>query len=309
VTTASARRPRGHPPDGRPRTGGSDEKRPTKLRDLPGVGPTMDRKLRESGVTSVADLANATETDLLERLGDVRGLTARRVREWIATARDISSAAAAEPDEPSVVRETGEKPKRTQTTEPPERQESFVLTVSVDEPGHVQRSTIRHTRTGIEDTTPGWSPAQLTTFIARHAGLAASETAAPETTLAGSTTRRPRPRPDREPVRLHLDAGHLAGGGHRSGRLAVGAPVVPWDVARYDYDLTVTARQLGRRRWRPLGRARGRAATGQELVVDVPAADLPPGVHRITLTGHIRPAVPDSPTAIGTPVNAGEATV
>ncbi len=264
----------------------------------------MDRKLRESGVASVADLANANETDQLSRLGAARGLNPRMVREWIATARAISSApAAAEPDEPSMVGETAEKPERTPTTEPPERQESFVLTVSVDKPGHVQRSTIRHTRTGIEDTTPGWSPADLTTFIARHAGLAASETAA-ATTLAGSTTRRPGLRPVGDPVRLHLDAGHLAGGGHRSVHLAVGAPIVPWNVARYDYDLAVAARQLGRREWRPLGRARGRATTGQELVVDLARADLAPGVHRITLTGHIRAVVPDSAPDADTDVDA-----
>jgi hypothetical protein len=278
--------------------------RPSTLRDLPGVGPAIERRLRESGLTSMADVANANETDLVERLGDVRGLTARGVREWIPTARAISSAGAVEADEPSIVHETTEKPERTQAPETPERQESFVLTVSVDEPGHVQRSTIRHTRTGIEDTRPGWSPAHLTTFIARHAGLAASETAAAATTLAGSTTRRPGLRPVGDPVRLHLDAGHLAGGGRRSVHLAVGAPMVPWDVARYDYDLAVTARRLGRHEWRPLGRARGRATAGQDLVVDLAGADLAPGVHRITLTGHIRAAVPDSAPPAGTAVDA-----
>jgi hypothetical protein len=73
------------------------------------------------------------------------------------------------------------------TAETPAVHESFVLTLSVDEPGHVQRSTIRHTRTGIEDTMPGWSPAQLTTFVARHAGLTAGAAHTAETTRPWAT--------------------------------------------------------------------------------------------------------------------------
>jgi hypothetical protein len=213
-----------------------------------------------------------------------------------------------EPDELPVIGGVAAKPDRIQTPETPERQESFVLTVSVDEPGQVQRSTIRHTRTGIEDARPGWSPSHLTTFIAHHAGLPISETAAAQNDTRGIHHPSTGPRSVREPVRLHLDAGHLAGGGRRPVRVAVPAPVVPWTVARYEYDLAVTARQLGRRGWRALGLARGRATTGEELVVDIGAADLAPGVHRITLSGHIRPVVPDFLATAGTPVNTGEAT-
>lgn len=309
MTRTSGRRPGGTPPGGPARRGGREEEPPGTLRRLPGIGPTIDRRLREAGVTSVADLANADDAELLRRLGDVRGLSASRLRAWIAAACDVSQAAAApEPDESSVAQEPAGMHERDRTPTPdstPERLESFVLTLSVDGPGHVQRSTIRHTRTGIEDATPSWSPTRLATFVAGHAGLATGDPA-PDATPTGWTALGTRPagagtrRRDRPPAgaraRLELDGGHVTGGGRRTVRLAVAAPPVPWDVARYDYDLEVTARRLGdlgRQGWRPLGRARGRAATGEELVVDVSDVSLPAGVHRITLSGHIRATAPD----------------
>jgi hypothetical protein len=306
VTPSSGGGPRKLRSDrGRRRVDGNDDERSPTLRDLPGVGAAIERRLHDAGLTSVADLANANETELVERIGDVRGVTAGKIHEWIAAARDITSAAAVtEADQGPVdrMRET----RQGQMSELPERQESFVLTLSVDELGNVERSTIRHTRTGLEGTRHGWSSEHLATFIASHARLAIGDIAAAKTTPTGS--RLVGLRPVGEPVRLNLDAGHLIGGRRRSARVTVEPPEIPWDVAQYDYDLVVTARQLGLRRWRPLGRVRGRATTGEELAVELAAADLPAAVHRITLTGQVRAVVPNDRSSNDTPVEASETT-
>jgi hypothetical protein len=181
-----------------------------------------------------------------------------------------------------------------------------VVGLSIDEHGRVQHTTVRHTRTGIEDAVAGWSPAHVVAFVARHAGLAAGGPG--DVAGARAATGGGAPPPAGAPVPVDLDAGHLVGGRRRSAHLTVTAPALGRDVAEYDYDLAVTARALGRRDWRPLGRVRGRARPGDDLAVDI-AADLAPGVHRITLGGHATPAPPVGATAaaVGEP-GAGTAT-
>ena len=297
--------PSGVPSDRR-RIGGANGERPPTLRDLPGIGAAVERSLRESGVTSVADLADANESELVGRLGDARGVTGDKIRLWIAAARRISSNVVA-PDLEPIDHDGAETPQErrlAQSSEPPERHDSFVLTLSVDEHGNVQRSTIRHTRTGIEDTRQCWSPAHLAEFVADHAGLTANNMASPATRSPGF---RPKgPGPVGAPLWVDLDAGHLMGGGHRSTRIAVEPPEIPSDVAQYDYELAVTAHQLGRRAWQPLGRVRGRVNNGERLVVDIAADDLPVAVHRVMLAGHIRGV--DPPSGIGTPTESGATT-
>jgi predicted flap endonuclease-1-like 5' DNA nuclease len=280
---------------GRRRSGSEVDEQPPTLRDLPGVGATIERRLRESGLTSVADLADANEADLVERLMEVRGITPSKLHEWMVAARDMSTDAIAttEPDAPP------------QQVSMVERQESFVLTLSVDAVGNVQRSTIRHTRTGIEDTRPGRSTNHIEAFIASNAKLSSGATPVGQTSSDRSEL--DRSRAVEESIRLNFDGGHLIGGGQRSARISVEPPQVPWNAMEYDYDLVVSARQLGHSRWQPVGRIQGRATTGERLVADVASADLPQAIHRITLAGDVR-AVADSPTDIESAGEASEVT-
>lgn len=295
MTPASSRGPRKVRSDrGRRKADATnDERRPT-LRDLPGIGPAIERRLAKAGLTSVVDLANADETELVEQLRGASGVTPGKVHDWIAAARDVTSAA--------TVTTVDEAPDTRDSTETPERQESFVLTLSIDGAGNVQHSTIRHTRTGLEGTKHGWSPEHLRSFIADHARLASANEMTPTGSDAGQ------PRPDREPLRLSLDAGHLIGGGkHGPARVTVRPPAFPKDATAYDYDLVVTARQLGHRRWRPLGRVQGRATTGEEIAAEFDGDLLPPVVHRITLAGHVY-AVAGKPSSWSAEESGGTAT-
>jgi predicted flap endonuclease-1-like 5' DNA nuclease len=61
---------------------------PDDLTVIKGIGPAVQNKLRELGITTFADLAAADPDRLMEQLKGSQPLTATRVRGWTEDARD-----------------------------------------------------------------------------------------------------------------------------------------------------------------------------------------------------------------------------
>lgn len=71
------------------------------LKNISGIGPAMEKKLADLGVSNVEDLAAQTDTDMLAELIGARGVDAEVVAGWIAQAKgDTPENTPAEPEEP-----------------------------------------------------------------------------------------------------------------------------------------------------------------------------------------------------------------
>jgi len=78
----------------------------TALRDVQGIGPSLEAQLYEAGYGTVADLAAADPNDLVA----VRGIGAVSARQIIAAAADLTSGTRPEPSVPKSAPETEKKP-------------------------------------------------------------------------------------------------------------------------------------------------------------------------------------------------------
>ncbi|MEM9689077.1 MAG: helix-hairpin-helix domain-containing protein, partial [Pseudomonadota bacterium] len=59
-----------------------------KLTDIKGIGPAIDRTLRENGVQSVAELLAMTDDDISAMSEHIKGLASKHPN-WVAQAREL----------------------------------------------------------------------------------------------------------------------------------------------------------------------------------------------------------------------------
>ena len=78
----------------------------TALRDVQGIGPSLETQLHEAGYWTVADLAAADPNDLIA----VRGIGAVSSRQIIAAAADLTTGTRPEPAVPKSAPDTETKP-------------------------------------------------------------------------------------------------------------------------------------------------------------------------------------------------------
>jgi Helix-hairpin-helix domain len=134
----------------------------TDLRRIAGIGTSMERTLRESGVGTLGDLADRPTDELAE----ITGKSERTVREWQARARELAA---------------GKEPGPIERDR--QRSETFTVEVLLNEDDTVRYVRAEHVYTQADHAredraeTTSWSDwrtaeQELTGFLEEHAGLA-----------------------------------------------------------------------------------------------------------------------------------------
>ncbi|MEO1059950.1 MAG: helix-hairpin-helix domain-containing protein [Actinomycetota bacterium] len=229
------------------------------LQELHGVGPAVETRLHEAGITDLAHLAGADPAAIAAAVAGLRGMTDERIAAWIAEAAQRT---AASPGEPSSA----------------ERRETFVLTLVIGPDGEVTRSALRHVRTDAERSWPGWRHDELDRFVAASAGM---------TGAADAAAREPLPA-----LTLHHDLGLVVGGRRTAiGATVDAAPLEERDIGDFAYRAVLSARVIGEVQPRAVTWHAGTADTSRALDVTFPDVELRAGVHRMEVVVEVTPLV------------------
>jgi hypothetical protein len=234
------------------------------FRELKGIGPATEARLHEAGIYTWEALAAAATA------------LAAAVRGNGDTLRDIASHVAERQDEAG-----GQEAPR-----PPgaEHLEAFVLRLALAGDGEPLRSTLTHVRTSAEEVWAGWTPSEVTAFVAERAGIREPEPqpepAPPPPAEAAEPRRRAAPA-----TRSHtvvLDAGKAIGGTTRDVDLVLtGTPT----AGPGRYHATLSARQLGAGGgWTTVATSTGAVSPPGDVPLSFPGVGLPLGIHRLRLT-------------------------
>jgi hypothetical protein len=287
----------------------------TGLRRIAGIGAAMERRLREAGVQTLADLAGRPTDELAE----IAGRPPQTVQEWQARARDLAAGAESGPTE-------GNR----------QRSETFTVELLLNEDGSLRYVRAEHVYTQADHPredraeTASWrdwwsAERGLAGFLGEHAGLAAH---APEPQPA---TPEPQPatgEPEARPAELQTASGTpvappgrvaaaSAPAGHRVRQLAAtpspsgpgGAMPsadtpftlrLPVDLAQLQlaregtlgYQATVVAKRLGQPWRQVIGEATGMVDTARDGTVEavVQCQGLPAGTYRLEAALRLRGA-------------------
>jgi hypothetical protein len=240
------------------------------FRDLKGVGPATEAKLHEAGVYTWEALS-----EVVEALAGVRsgtGDTLRDLSEQVAARASAAGAPAPRPPNGG------------------ERNEAFIIRMSLTPDGQPTRSTVTHVRTQTEKPLAGWSPDEVIRFIEGQSAVTAGPAPA-----AAEGTSRPAPTQARMALRDHvviLDAGKAVGGARRTVKLVVSTDRVA-DVAEFEYRATLASRAYGQApetepTWTTLASHTGRGYPPNRLPLHFEAVELPRGVQRLRLEMALR---------------------
>ncbi len=141
-----------------------------KLKDdfklIHGIGPGIEKRLHSAGILTYTQLAELTPEQVIQRLENLIGLTAKRVldQQWIEQAEQLAGTALSKT---SVDRS--------------ERQHyaTFTVELLLDEQNDVRRIRIMHIQTETNETWVGWDQNRLVDFFIQHGelhGLSSAET-------------------------------------------------------------------------------------------------------------------------------------
>jgi hypothetical protein len=297
----------------------SMDREATELRRIAGIGAAMERRLREAGVRTLADLAGRPT----DELAGIAGKPPQTVQEWQARARDLAA----------------EEPGPTEGDR--QRSETFTVEVLLNEDGTVRYVRAEHVYTQAghvqEDRAEtaswrDWPSAEqaLLGFVEEHAGLAADvpepRPAAPEPearpadlqAAPGGPTVAPGP-VAAEPALAERRVRQLAAIPSPSGPGGVAPSAntpftlrLPVDFAHLglaregtlDYQATVVAKRLGQPWRQVVGEAMGRVDTatagGFEAVAQ--CEGLPAGTYRLEAALRVRGADDDVVALLKNPV-------
>jgi hypothetical protein len=253
------------------------------FRDLKGIGPATEARLYETGIYTWEALA-------------VVATALAAVRDEGETLRDVANAVAARRAE---AEDQGAAPR---LPDGGERLESFVLRMALTADGAPQRSEVTHVRTMAERAWAGWSPDELAKFIQKHSGVRPVASSHRESKRDDQAAPRSRHRPDtaRRPSSsdhvVVLDAGNVIGGSSRDIKLVItNTRAAGGDFA---YQATLAARRLGTGTngggWTTVASHAGTGSGTHEVVLEFPAVQLPPGVHRLQLRLEVKLPAPAS---------------
>jgi hypothetical protein len=127
-----------------------------------GIGPGIERRLHAAGILTYAQLATMTPEQVVSALGNMIGLTTKRVidQEWLEQSHAL--AATTPPDEP---------------TDHMSRQHyaTFTVELLLDDENNVRRTRAVYIQADKEETWAGWDEAKLLAFFTQHGELNLSQ--------------------------------------------------------------------------------------------------------------------------------------
>jgi len=123
-----------------------------------GIGPGIEKRLHSAGILTYTQLAELTPEQVVQRLGNLIGLTSKRMleQEWIEQARQLETAASSK----SSLDRSGRQHYAT-----------FTVELLLDEGNNVRRTRIVYIQAEKEVTWGGWDQAKLVDFIAENGEL------------------------------------------------------------------------------------------------------------------------------------------
>jgi hypothetical protein len=248
------------------------------LKLIHGIGPGIEKRLHAAGILTYAQLAAKTPEQVVSALGNVIGLTTKRVidQEWIEQSRQL--AATEPPDEL-----TGRESRQHYAT--------FTVELLLDDENHVRRTRAVYIQADKEEAWASWDEARLMAFFTQHGELnfGQIEALTPEAIEPSSIIE-----PSVLRGRLSLDTAHITSlQTGRPGRILarnqpfeinlavdLGELVIPAE-ANVGYAAQVFAKALGVGSKQKIGEAHGDFTPANSVEMTVKNQGLDEGTYRI----------------------------
>lgn len=147
---------------------------------ITGIGPAIERRLHEAGITTFADLAVQSATQLANVLQGMAGMSASRIEEqkWIERAGELASNANVETEPPPTSgteddadTKSGEMIPDVESPGNGQHYATFKLDLLLESDNEVRRTRIVHVQDGEQRSWAGWQPEELLQFIAQETGI------------------------------------------------------------------------------------------------------------------------------------------
>jgi hypothetical protein len=247
---------------------------------IDGIGPGIEKRLQATGILTYAQLAAMTPEQVMKALGDMIGLTKKRItdKDWIGQARQL--AATTPRDEPS-------------DRESRQHYATFTIELLLDGENRVRRTRAVYIQEDKEETWASWDEARLMAFFTQHGdlNLSQSEATSPEevepepvpmtapTSLGGSV------RLDKAKV-ISLQSGHPGRVLARNQPFEINLSVdleeltIPAET-NVGYAAQVFAKTLGVGSQQKIGEAHGDFTTADAVEMSVKNQGLEEGTYRI----------------------------
>ncbi|MDR3578053.1 MAG: hypothetical protein P4L50_29665 [Anaerolineaceae bacterium] len=128
------------------------------LKLIHGIGPGIEKRLNEAGIHSYSQLASMTPTEIFSAIGDMIGLTVKRIedQDWVGQAKQLQPANRTDPRNIN----NGQQHYATFTVE-------FLL----DDANSVRRTRVTYIQGENEQAWAGWDAKRLGNTICEQAGL------------------------------------------------------------------------------------------------------------------------------------------
>jgi len=185
------------------------------FQSISGIGPAVESLLHEAGIRTFGDLAARSPDDIAALLADVKGMSAQRIEDWIAQARERAAAStpAERHDDISIPAESQDDETNRAAWN---LREGFRVELLLEENRKVHHTLVYHLRgTDVlsDDKWAGWDEAQLLGFIKKHATFD-PQTTEPAPSEAGTEEPQapssPTARVEEPPAELRLAIGDIS---------------------------------------------------------------------------------------------------
>lgn len=140
-----------------------------RLERIAGIGPALARRLGESGIVTLDDLAESTPDAVRAAAHGAIGLTEGRAAQWIADAQRQRQAGEPEPEPLAATAASSSGP--TALSAGATRHEAFSLRLEIGADRSVQHAVATHVRTGIDQRSIGWHAGWFESVMQRTADV------------------------------------------------------------------------------------------------------------------------------------------
>lgn len=243
-----------------------------------GIGPGIERRLHAAGILTYAQLATMTPEQVVSVLGNMIGLTTKRVidQEWVEQSHALASATSQDEPADRISRQ---------------HYATFTVELLLDDENNVRRTRAVYIQADKEETWANWDEARLMSFFIQHGQLNFGQ-------IEAATTEVIEPSPITEPPGLHgslrLNKAHVTSlqTGHPGRILASNQPfeislavdlaelIIPAE-ANVGYAAQVFAKTLGVGSQQKIGEAHGDFSPADMVEMTVKNQGLSEGTYRI----------------------------
>lgn len=146
----------------RPRTASEPAPTTDDFKLVNSISGKMENRLQRAGITSYAELAELTPSEIAGKLGNPAGLLERIIREnWSGQARELAE----------LGNRSKKQPEDSAEKDADQRYETFAAELVLDSGNRVLNTRLMHVPSGQEARWEGWDEQRLLSFFAQRSGL------------------------------------------------------------------------------------------------------------------------------------------